>query len=73
MNIPIRVISNKTNRVVEGSFTPRQILNMFDEEDLITNLTMCDCRPIGETNVIECNCEEEWEDYELFIGDEIQD
>ncbi|MCK2000808.1 acetyltransferase [[Brevibacterium] frigoritolerans] len=71
MNIPIKVKSKKTGRIVEGSFTPRQLLELLDEDELVTKLTMCQCHPVGETNVIECNCDEEWDDYVLLIGDEI--
>lgn len=28
-------------------------------------LANCECEPIGETNVIECNCFEDVEDYEI--------
>lgn len=69
--IPVKVKSKKAGRIVEGSFTPRQLLEILDEDELVTRLTMCHCEPVGETNVIECNCDEEWDDYELLIGDEI--
>ena len=32
--------------------------------DLYEELT-CDCEPVGETNVVECNCEEYLEEFEL--------
>lgn len=70
MKVPVKVISNETGRVVEGTYTARRILDMYEEE-LVDDLTKCDCEPIGETNVVDCSCYEEWEDYQLLIGDEI--
>ncbi|MFF2532411.1 acetyltransferase [Brevibacillus sp. NPDC058079] len=59
--------SNISHRVIESSYTPRQLLDFFDEEELVQKMTKCYCQPIGETNVIECNCDEEWEDYTLKL------
>ncbi len=27
----------------------------------------CDCQPVGETNVIECNCEDYINDFEIVV------
>lgn len=62
--------SKTTGRVIEKSFTPRQLLDFFDESALVENMSMCRCQPVGETNVIDCGCYEEWEDYTLVVGDE---
>ena len=38
----------------------------IEMEDLAFDaLCKCDCQPVGETNVIDCNCEEYYEDFEL--------
>jgi hypothetical protein len=68
--IPVKATS-LAGRVVEGSYTPRQLLDFLDEDELVTNLTTCSCQPVGETNYTECNCDEEWHDFTLLIGDEI--
>ena len=60
-------------RIIKDQFTARQILDDFmDEQDIVEYMTKCDCQPIGETNVVECNCEDEWEDYEFWIGEEAE-
>lgn len=71
MKIPVRIISNISGRIVEGNVTPRRLLELTDEADLITELTICDCEPEGETYVFACNCDEEWMDCKVLIGDEI--
>lgn len=40
-------------------------ISPFLEDELYERLTACDCTSIGETNVIECNCEEKFVDFEL--------
>jgi hypothetical protein len=72
MNIPVTIKSNLTGRLVKGGVTPRMLLDMSDEYDLIEKFTECDCGPIGETYVVECNCDEEWMDCEVLIGDEVE-
>lgn len=71
MNIPVKITSKLTGRLVQGYLTPRQLLDLLDESELVQKLTMCDCQPVGETNVVDCNCDEEWEDCEVLIGDEV--
>jgi len=41
----------------------QQIQTMLEDE-LLDELT-CDCEPIGETNVIECGCEDYLSEFEL--------
>lgn len=72
MEIPIRITSNISGRTVEGTTTTRKLLDFCDESELIVELTSCNCQPIGETNVIECNCDEEWLDCNVLIGNEIK-
>ena len=65
--IKVTVQSAATSRVRESSYTPNTLVNKFiDEDDLVADVTRCECEPIGETNVVECNCEKEWETYEIF-------
>ena len=71
MVIPVKIISKVTGRVVNTSVSPRFLLDRCDEQDLMQELTLCECQPIGETNVTECRCEDEWDEYELLIGNEI--
>jgi hypothetical protein len=71
MNIPIKITSNISGRVVETTVPPRLLLDKCDEADLIWDITACNCQPVGETNVVECNCDEEWMDCEVLIGDEV--
>ncbi|MFV1457707.1 acetyltransferase [Bacillus mycoides] len=65
--IPVKIKSNASGRVISGTYTPKQLVDFLGEEELVEDLTKCDCQSIGETNVVECNCESEWEDYELFL------
>ncbi len=71
MLIPVKIKSNISGRTAEGKVTPRKLLDLLDEADLIDELTSCNCQPVGETNVVECNCDEEWMDCEVLIGEEI--
>lgn len=71
MVIPVRVKSKSSGRTVSGVVSPRKLLNLIDETDLIDHLIDCDCSPVGETYVTDCNCDEEWMDCEVLIGDEI--
>ena len=71
MFIPVKITSKVTGRVVNTSVSPRFLLDRCDEQDLMQELTLCECQPIGETNIVECRCEDEWDYYELLIGDEV--
>jgi uncharacterized phage protein (TIGR01671 family) len=44
-------------------FTLDEIANGFEDDLFILE---CDCEPIGETNVVECNCEDYLEDFRLI-------
>lgn len=66
----IILISKTTGRTLVTEMTGRQLLET-NEDDLVYKMAECDCQPIGETNVIECNCAEEWEKgYTLIVGNE---
>jgi hypothetical protein len=71
MRIPIMLTSKISSRVINTAVYPRVLLDTY-EEDLVDQIGQCDCQPVGETNVIDCDCYEEWEEYELLIGDEIR-
>lgn len=70
--IPVRIKSSTSGRIKRGVITPRKLLEMSGEEELVEQFTSCGCMPIGETYVVECNCGLEWIDYELSIGDEVK-
>lgn len=70
MIILVSIKSNISGRVVEGAISARDLLEI-DEQDLVEKFTICSCQPVGETYVVECNCDLEWEKYELQIGDEV--
>lgn len=70
MVIPVRIKSHVSGRVVKGSISANNLLEI-DEQELVERFTICSCQPVGETYVVECNCDLEWEKYELQIGDEV--
>ncbi|WP_063664328.1 hypothetical protein [Aliivibrio fischeri] len=57
----------KTNEERKILLTAAEI-RPFVEDELYERLTACDCTSIGETNVIECNCEDKFEDFELQLN-----
>lgn len=61
------VTSRVSGRVINRTYTARQILDFFDEEELVLDMTKCGCQPVGETYVVDCNCDYEWEDYVLEL------
>ena len=65
--IEILIKSNSTNREVKASYTARQLIDK-DEEDIVEEMTICDCQPIGETCFTECDCSDEWDDYTMIVG-----
>lgn len=73
MNIPIKVINKDSGQVVDTKVSARKLLEVSDEADLLQELTLCDCKPVGETNVVDCDCEVYWDDFEMLIGDEIKE
>lgn len=70
MIILVSIKSNISGRVVKGAISASDLLEM-DEQDLVERFTICSCQPVGETYVVDCNCDLEWEKYELQIGDEV--
>lgn len=68
--IQLTLTSNVTGRVIKSSYTGRQLLDS-DEQSIVEEISKCDCDmlPRGETNVVECKCDDEWFDYTLVVGD----
>lgn len=64
----IILTSKKSNRVIKGFYTAKQLLES-DEIDIVMEMTKCDCQPVGETNFIECDCPDEWDNYDFVIGE----
>ena len=67
--IEIIVRSNLSGRIVKSSYTARRLVEK-DEDQIIEEMTICDCQPIGETSFTECNCSDEWDDYTMIVGNE---
>lgn len=64
----IKIKSKKTGKEKSIDCTLKELLkNGID--DIVDNLTECDCEPTSESNILECNCYEEWNDIELEIKD----
>lgn len=72
--IKVTLINNQTSETVTTSYTARELVSQGGEDLLIENMIenlVCNCSPIGETNVIEdCVCWEQWEDCTLVFDDE---
>jgi len=67
--IEITIKSNLSGREVKASYTARQLINK-DEDQIVEEMTICDCQPIGETNITECDCSDEWDDYTMIVENE---
>lgn len=46
-------------------YSLREILQGITEEDIRDHTLCCDCESVGETNVIDCNCDEYYEKFDL--------
>lgn len=64
----VTIKSSLTGREVTADITSLFLLEN-DEETLVQNLTDCGCQPVGETNVVDCECYLEWEDYTITLQD----
>lgn len=62
--IRVMLTSKVKDLEVTGLYNYKELLEK-SEEDIVEDLTKCSCQPIGETNVVECNCEDDWSDYAL--------
>ncbi|MEW5569659.1 hypothetical protein [Rossellomorea marisflavi] len=71
--IEVTLINNKTLQTVSATYTARELVSQGGEDLLMENMMenlVCSCIPIGETNVIECDCWEQWEDCHLEFDGE---
>lgn len=66
--IEIIVKSKISGRERKASYTARQLIDKYEDE-IVEEMTMCDCEPIGETNYTDCNCGDEWEEYVMVVGE----
>lgn len=65
--------NNKTGEIIQTSYSARNLVSHGGEDLLIENIIenhVCHCNSVGETNVIECDCWEQWEDCTLIFDDE---
>ena len=64
-DLTILLIARHPSGVVkEKEFTLRE-LREFDDCTLLEEFDICTCQPVGETNVVECNCEDFIEDFKI--------
>ena len=52
-------------RLVSREYSINELLDT-SEEEIQQDTCHCECQPIGETNVVECNCDDYFEDFELL-------
>lgn len=71
--IKVTLVNNKTNQQIDTYYSVKDLISHGGEEFIMENIienNVCHCNPVGETNVIECGCWEEWEDTSLVIDEE---
>ncbi len=51
--------------VLSGTFTAKDLVEK-DGCEIEQTICTCDCKPIGETNVVECNCEDYYQEFKLL-------
>lgn len=54
----------KSGELKKFSLSEEKIQDMIEDE--LYDMLHCDCQPIGETNVVECNCEDYYEGFVLL-------
>jgi len=54
-----------TGEIRTISLSEKRIQTLLDEY-ILRDLLVCDCEPIGETNVVECNCSDYLDEFELM-------
>ncbi|AGI12201.1 hypothetical protein BCPG3_182 [Bacillus phage BCPG3] len=60
------VVKNSEGDARVGTYTLENLLHTTEEE-LIEELTACECEPVGESYHVECNCEDKWDDVTLHV------
>lgn len=56
----------KTGEVRIVSMSDSAIQQELDRFDVLRDLLDCGCEPIGETNVVDCNCSDYLDEFELM-------
>lgn len=51
-------------RVITRSFTLEELINCYGEETILES-HHCDCQPVVETNVVDCNCDDYYSGFEI--------
>jgi hypothetical protein len=54
----------KTGETLKAEISDEKIREFF--EDDAREQIGCNCQPIGETNVVECNCSDFFDEFELL-------
>lgn len=62
MNVKIVYRNSKLLYKVSRIYSINQLIEK-SHDDLYEDMIPCHCQPVGETNLLECNCELEMEDY----------
>ena len=61
---------HQSNEIKMLSLSRQQIIDEIGEYQLLDMLE-CNCEPVGETNVVDCNCGEYFEEFELIAEDDL--
>ncbi len=61
----IRITSNITGRTLSSDYTIADLICMSGEEELVENMTACNCKSVVDYTYTECNCDDEWSDYQI--------
>ena len=56
--------NRKNGKIITVTLADRKIREYM--EDDARELMGCDCQPIGETNFIECNCSDYYDEFDLI-------
>jgi len=54
---------NSKEVIISQPYTLKQIMDL-QVDDIREHSLTCDCQPVGETNVVECNCEDYYDEFE---------
>lgn len=64
----VSVKSNITGNMKQAEYTGRELLHSREDE-LVEEITRCDCKPEVDATCVDCECYKEWEDYIIFFED----
>ena len=68
--IKVKIVSKMTNRIIEGDFKPKELLERSPEE-IIEQLDDNECTCNTEGGFSYCGCGDEFEDCLLFLDGEL--